>query len=83
LQGKNVDIKLSSFLKVVGLTNTTCKPSDFTNKLYKCNFTNLHMSTCRVMNAKGETKFTAAEMKYMRRVEEFSWIRYKEKRKYI
>lgn len=41
------------------------------------------MSTCRAMNAKVETKLTAAEVKYMRRVAEFSWIRYKEKRRYI
>jgi hypothetical protein len=31
------------------------------------------------MNAKVETKFTAAEVKYMRRVAEFSWMRYKGK----
>jgi hypothetical protein len=80
---KDIDVKISKFLKIAGLINTIFKPTKVQKQtriqIYNtlALLTLLYGSENWTMKANDKTRITAAEMRFMRTTVKYIWSDYK------
>jgi hypothetical protein len=79
---KDIDVKISKFLKITDLINAIFKPSEVQKQTRIQIYNTLNLPTLLygsenwTMKANDKTRITAAEMRFMRTTAKYNWIDY-------